>query len=95
MPASSDGVFCLVGGHPDDLGRYEGDVFNSGATGTGSLAIDVNSIPVAGGPDPAGPFTRALLSGETWNFQCWYRDDLPPGGVPRNNFTDAISILFQ
>ncbi|MCP3918839.1 MAG: hypothetical protein GY711_25100 [bacterium] len=90
-PANSSGIFCLAGGDPNHLGRYDGlcELFDSGVSGTGSLAIDLNNVPIAGGVDPNGPFTRALLPGETWNFQCWFRDSAT------NNFTDAVSILFE
>ncbi|MCP3914646.1 MAG: hypothetical protein GY711_03700 [bacterium] len=88
-PGASLGNFCLAGGNPEHLGRYDGDVFDSGAAGMGSLTIDVDAVPIAGGIDPQGPFVRTLLPGETWNFQCWFRDGEP------NNFTDAIAILFQ
>ncbi|MCP3916270.1 MAG: hypothetical protein GY711_12005 [bacterium] len=30
--------------------------------------------------------------GETWNFQCWYRDNNPG---PTSNFTDAVSVTFN
>ncbi|MCP3917000.1 MAG: hypothetical protein GY711_15735, partial [bacterium] len=89
-PGASLGNFCLAGGNPEHLGRYDGDVFDSGAAGTGSLTIDVDAVPIAGdNTGTPGPFERALLPGETWNFQCWFRDS------EANNFTDAISILFQ
>ncbi len=32
-----------------------------------------------------------MSSGDTWNFQCWYRDNNP---VPTSNFTDAVSVTF-
>ncbi|MCP3915843.1 MAG: hypothetical protein GY711_09825 [bacterium] len=90
VPPSSDGIFCLLGGNSEHLGRYDGDTFDTGVTGTGSLVIDVDAVPIAGdNVGTPGPFERALLSGETWNFQCWYRDS------GSNNFTDAIAILFQ
>jgi hypothetical protein len=34
-----------------------------------------------------------VLAGQTWNFQCWFRDAV--GGVATSNFTDGLSILFQ
>ncbi len=46
------------------------------------------SVP-AGCLELGGTFV-AVLPGETWNFQCWYRD---AGGT--NNFTDVVSVLFQ
>ena len=33
---------------------------------------------------------QAVVAGDTWHFQAWYRDT---GNA--NNFTDAISITFQ
>ena len=88
-PAGSSGVFCLIAQDPDLVGRFFDDLFDTGASGSGSVTIDVDNVPIAGGPDPQGPFVRTLLPGETWNFQCWYRDGAT------NNFTDAIAILFQ
>jgi hypothetical protein len=41
---------------------------------------------------PLGTGPVAILPGETWNFQAWYRD-LNPGTT--SNFTDGISITFQ
>ena len=48
----------------------------------GAISIDLTSMPV-NPPVAAQP-------GDTWNFQCWYRDV-----ANTNNFTDAVSILFQ
>ncbi len=39
-------------------------------------------------PQPTG--NVAVQPGDTWNFQAWYRDI---GNT--NNFTDAVSVLFQ
>jgi hypothetical protein len=91
-PMSSCGIFCLKGGDPTLLGRYFGDVFNTGAGGTGSLTIDLTAVPTAGN-GPVGPYSIALQAGDTWNFQCWYRDAM--GCSAANNFTDAISISFN
>ncbi|MFT5291611.1 MAG: hypothetical protein ACI82F_003696, partial [Planctomycetota bacterium] len=30
-----------------------------------------------------------VMAGQTWNFQCWSRDNNPG---PTSNFTDAVSI---
>ncbi len=51
---------------------------------TGSLQVDLNAIPV-NPPQPA-------LAGETWNFQCWFRDNNP---ALTSNFTDGLSVTFQ
>ena len=40
-------------------------------------------------PTPVG--AQAVLPGDTWHFQCWYRDANP--GVT-SNFSDGLSITF-
>ncbi|MCP3915755.1 MAG: hypothetical protein GY711_09385 [bacterium] len=76
-PPGSTGFICLTA----NIGR-----FNAGSEifvgPTGSLQVDLTALPV----NPP----VAVQPGETWNFQCWYRDI---GGT--NNFTDGISITFQ
>ena len=32
-----------------------------------------------------------IMSGDTWYWQCWYRDDPAPSG---NNFTDSVCVQF-
>ena len=34
----------------------------------------------------------AVLAGETWNYQAWFRDNL---GFDTSNFTDGYSIPFE
>ncbi|MEM9802265.1 MAG: hypothetical protein AAGA20_18205 [Planctomycetota bacterium] len=80
-PAGSQGNLCLGG----DVGRYNTSVFNTGTTGAGSLTIDLTSIP-----QPNGPITGAV--GETWNFQCWYRDTNPS---VTSNFTNGVSVTLN
>jgi hypothetical protein len=46
------------------------------------------SVP-AGCLELGGTFV-AVLPGDTWNFQAWYRD---VGGT--NNSTDGVEITFQ
>ena len=62
------------------IGRYNIPPIQQGPTF--SFMIDTTAIPLS-------PPT-AINPGETWNFQTWYRD---AGGT--NNFTDALSILFN
>ena len=83
-PGNSAGNLCLGG----SIGRYvgAGQIQNSGATGSFALQINLNQMP-----QPAG-FVSAV-AGETWNFQCWYRDVL--SGVPTSNFTQGLSIAFN
>ena len=77
MPPGSDGLLCLGG----KIGRYRSNI-RPGPTF--SMQIDLTSIPV----NP----TQAVLPGETWNFQAWFRDK-NPGNT--SNFTDGIEIVFQ
>ena len=50
---------------------------------TGSLMLDLGAIPV-------NPPT-AVVPGDTWNFQCWYRDLNP---TLTSNFSDGLTITF-
>ncbi|MCP3919880.1 MAG: hypothetical protein GY711_30475 [bacterium] len=76
-PPGSSGLICLMG----NIGRYNAvaDIITGPS---GSLQLDLTSIPV----NPP----QAVQSGETWNFQLWYRD---VGST--SNFTDGVSITFQ
>jgi hypothetical protein len=83
-PGGSAGNLCLAG----SIGRYVGggQIGNSGAGGSYSLAVD-NSLH----PTPAG-FVQ-VLAGETWTFQAWHRD-LAPGGGTTSSFTNGLEIVF-
>ena len=61
-----------------------GQVQNSGSTGSFSLTLDLTVMA-----QPQG--LVAAQSGDTWNFQAWYRDANP--GLT-SNFTDAVSVTF-
>lgn len=78
----SQGTLCLGGG----IGRYNGQVTNSGPMGTFDLALDLTSIPTPNG-------IAAAMAGDTWIFQVWYRDNI--FGIPVSNFTSALRIEFQ
>ena len=78
-PPGSSGFLCLGGA----IGRFTSQVQNSGPEGVISIAVDLTALP-----QPTGPV--AVMPGDTWNFQCWYRD---VGNT--NNFTDAVEIMFQ
>ncbi len=83
-PTGSQGNLCVAG----SIGRYNsssGEVFFTGASGVGELTLDLTNTPTPGG-------RVAIMAGETWNFQAWFRDDNP---TPTSNFTDAISVIFQ
>ncbi|MCP3918795.1 MAG: hypothetical protein GY711_24880 [bacterium] len=79
MPPGSQGIICLSG----NIGRFnaQSQIIQGP---TGSLQVDLTSIPV-------NPPT-AVQPGDTWNFQCWYRDSNPG---TTSNFTNAVSVVFQ
>ncbi|MEZ6014942.1 MAG: hypothetical protein R3F49_07510 [Planctomycetota bacterium] len=83
QPGGSQGTLCLGGA----IGRYvgPGQIQNSGATGSFSLALDLTQTPTPNG-------LVSVNAGETWNFQAWYRDSV--GGVATSNFTEGLSIDF-
>ena len=82
-PGGSAGNLCLGG----SIGRYvgPGQIMNSGAQGSFSLAIDLTSVP-----QPLGPVS--VQAGETWNWQTWFRDSSM--GVATSNFSDGVQIDF-
>jgi hypothetical protein len=81
-PGGSAGNLCLGGA----IGRYSPQVMNSGATGSIGLAIDLGALPT-----PTGPVAGVV--GQTWNFQCWYRDTL--GGNATSNFSNGLAVTLQ
>ncbi|QDV07947.1 hypothetical protein Poly30_34830 [Planctomycetes bacterium Poly30] len=83
-PGGSSGNLCLSGA----IGRYvgPGQIQNTLGNGGFSLVADLTAIP-----SPTGPV--ATNSGDTWNFQGWFRDSSPTG--PTSNFTNGLSITFQ
>lgn len=77
-PGGSTGNLCITG----KIGRFVKQVAKSDANGKISIVVDLTQIPVT---PPV-----AVIAGETWNFQCWYRD---AGNT--SNLTDGLEILFQ
>ena len=75
-PPGSNGFICLGG----SIGRFN-QPQNVGQGPTFSIQVDLTNIPV----NPP----VAVMPGESWNFQCWYRD---VGNT--NNFTDGVNIQF-
>jgi hypothetical protein len=84
MAGGSQGTMCIAGG---PIGRYvgPGQVKNSGLLGSFFLDIDLTQHPT-----PTGFIS--VLPGQSWNFQCWYRDANPG---PVSNFTNAHSVTFN
>jgi len=79
MPALSQGRLCLSG----TIARFSAPgLILSGPTG--SVSFDHASIP--------GSAQAAVLPGDVWNYQCWYRDTNP---AVTSNFTDAVAVLYQ
>lgn len=76
-PGGSDGNLCLGG----TIGRFAKQVRNSGEAGAISVAIDLTSLPP--------PLKHAVVAGETWNFQGWFRDG------SSSNFTHGVSVTFD
>jgi hypothetical protein len=81
-PGSSAGNLCLGGA----IGRYSPQIMNSGTTGSISIPIDLAALPT-----PTGPV--AGVAGQTWNFQCWFRDTV--GGSATSNFSNGLAVTLQ
>ena len=84
-PGGSQGNLCVGG----SIGRYvgAGQIQNSGSAGAVSLAIDLNQHPT-----PTGLIS--VMPGQSWNFQCWFRD-VDPMGNASSNFSDGLEIGFN
>lgn len=80
-PGGSSGTLCLGG----SIGRYSAAAQNSGATGVIGLTLDLTALS-----QPTGPV--AVVAGETWSFQCWYRDSIL--GFPISNFSEGAQVTF-
>ena len=81
----ADGILCVG----PSIARFQGpgQVQQADMNGEFSLTPDLTliyetQIPVA------------VMAGDTWNFQAWYRDTDPMTG-PTANLTDAVEVLFQ
>ncbi|MFT7171033.1 MAG: hypothetical protein ACI80K_004185, partial [Paracoccaceae bacterium] len=82
-PGGSAGNLCVSG----SVGRFvgPGNILNSGNNGAISLPVDLGALPQPNGPVAAG-------AGETWRFQCWFRDN--DMGTPTSNFSDGLAVVF-
>ena len=91
---TASGDVCIAGG---TFGRH---VFGSdiymGTDGTFTIDVDLTDVPSPRDgisfPNP-GHYSTAVLAGETWYWQCWFRD--PTSGKGHSNFSEAISVTFQ
>ena len=80
-PGGSQGHLCLTGA----IGRHNGQIGMVDPAGVFAISLDLTSLP-----RPTG--NVSVLPGETWFFQCWYRDSNPG---TTSNFTNGLEILFQ
>jgi len=82
-PGGSQGNLCLGGA----IGRYvgPGQIQQSGSAGEVSLLLVLGQTPT-----PTGPVV--VIAGDTWNYQCWFRDSV--GGQAVSNFSDGLEVLF-
>ena len=91
---AASGDVCIAGG---TFGRH---VFGSdiymGTDGQFEITVDLTDVPSPrdgiSWPSP-GHYSTTVLVGETWYWQCWYRD--PSSGAGHSNFSEAISVTFQ
>ncbi|MEO0481975.1 MAG: hypothetical protein AAF196_21130 [Planctomycetota bacterium] len=83
-PGGSFGNLCLAG--PIGRHRGSGQVQAVNAQGEASLSVDLGFLPQGLQGVPA-------LSGETWNWQAFYRDR--SGGSTGTNFTNGVSVLLE
>ena len=80
MPPGSQGTLCLGG----SIGRMVDTLAVTNLNGRARFPVFLQRIPTT--PEVA------VMPGETWRFQAWYRD-MNPG--PTSNFTEALEVVFQ
>ncbi len=73
-----NGQLCVAGG-----------AFRLSVVQVDPMGIAMHSLDVNDPPNPHGQ----ISSGDTWNFQCWYRD--PGGGGSGFNLSDALETTFS
>ena len=93
-PGGTVGGQICIGGTDVIFGRHTrtGELFTTDGTGAASLTLDLTDIPNPRNgiswPN-AGNNVTAILAGETWYWQAWYR---VTGG---SEFSDAIGVTFR
>ena len=75
-PGGAQGNLCLGG----KIGRFVGQLQNTGNDGEFTIQVDLASLPVWR--------NQPALAGETWYFQAWFNDGAT------SNFTDGLSVTF-
>ena len=87
-PGPSCGNLCIAGPGGSDLGRFKTQIVAANGMGEVWIPIDLTNFP-----RPLGGV--AVMAGETYNFQWWYRDVIYPACGGGSNFTDALEVTFQ
>ena len=62
--------------------RFGQEAFVTDASGTAMLHPNFQHLPDG----------MAVLSGETWRFQVWFRDDDP---TPTSNTSDGVAVTLR
>ncbi len=69
-----------------ELGRgVGGQIFDSGSLGEVTAHANLFNHPT-----PTGPVV--ILPGQSWHFQCWYRDRV--NGVATSNYSTGWWLMF-
>lgn len=78
-PGGSDGTLCLGG----TIGRFSQNLVQADPSGRMGITLDLLNLP--------SPLAPAVVAGDLWWFQVWYRDSNP---TATSNFTNAIGVTF-
>ncbi|MEM1453094.1 MAG: hypothetical protein AAF726_21970 [Planctomycetota bacterium] len=81
-PGGSAGNLCLGGA----IGRFNGQVQDSGTAGAVQVTLDLQNIPQPNG-------STSAMAGDRWKFQYWTRDSF--GGMATSNFSNGVVVNFQ
>ncbi len=81
MAGGSTGTLCLGG----TLGRFNNDLSFANPDGFVSFSVDPSQLPLGTGTMPA-------LSGQTYHWQIWHRDQMPGA---TSNFSNGFSMTFR
>ncbi|MEZ5975930.1 MAG: hypothetical protein R3E96_14140 [Planctomycetota bacterium] len=81
------GRYNVVGGNLNSIGAFDsgGTFQNLVGTSTVGSGYDVPvNVPITGNP--------AIMAGDTWHFQAWYRDT--PAGAGSSNLSNGLTYTF-
>ncbi|MEM8713581.1 MAG: hypothetical protein AAGG01_21770, partial [Planctomycetota bacterium] len=81
LGSSTDGQLCIGDSSPA-IFRGPGQIQSTGAGGTLSIQVDLTNIPLTG---------SAVLPGDVFVFQAWFRDTGPRG----SNLSNAAQVFFR